>query len=730
MSVGSGGWIGRPLPRLEDPRLLRGEGTFTDDFVLPGQTYAAFVRSPHAHARVVAIDVAAARSLPGVIAVLTGVDYVSDGGRGIAHAPVPADVLDYRTPAFDNALDEPHLPLTVDEVRYAGEAVAMVMAESAALARDAVELVAVEYEVLPAVIDVRAGWPGVEADFGDRAAAQRAIAEAEVVVERELRVQRVANAQLEPRAAIGSFDPDQQTFQLIVGSQGALRQRTGLAAALGVPPERVRVITPDVGGGFGPRTSVYPEHVAVTWAARRIGRPVRWTSTRAEAFLTDFQGRECIAYARLALDRGGRIRALAVVFSFNIGGRTNSYVPLSNAARILTSVYDIPLATARVRGVLTHTVPTGPYRGAGRPEAIFVLERMLDLAAEELGLDRVEIRRRNLVRADQLPYRSAMGLTYDSGDFVGNMDHALALAEWHSFDRRRTAAAERGKLAGIGLANYVEAPVGAPHERVEVTVHPHGQIELTVGTQSTGQGHATSFAQVLAHELGVEPRCIRLLTGDTEVAKAGGGTHSDRSMRLVGSLLVEAAADVRAQVAQASAEVGRELDVFEAADVVALKAQASFTGRLPAHPTGCAVCEVEVDPETGHVQVTGYTSVDDIGQPINRLIAHGQVHGGIVHGLGQALCERVVFEPASGQLLSGSFADYAMPTAAGLPWFVATFTEDPTSSNPLRVKGGGESGITPALACVVNAVADALAPLGIAALEMPLMPNRVWESLR
>jgi carbon-monoxide dehydrogenase large subunit len=724
---------------LEDPRLLRGQGQFTDDVSLPGQVFAAFVRAPHAHARIVRVQTAA----HGALAVWTAADYLADGCVGIRHGPVPADALDVERPAFSTALDEPHWPLALEFVRYPGEAVAVVVAETAAAAQDAAERIRVDYEVLPAVVDmdqalepgapaVWASAPGnvaLDATFGDPASSEAAIRTAPIVIEHEARSQRIANAQLEPRSALGSYDAEHDTYLMIAGSQGALRQRATLAAALGVLPDRVRVISPDVGGGFGPRTSLYPEQVIVTWAARRLGRPVRWTSTRTEAFLTDFQGRDSRATARLGLDRSGRILALAVDLVFNVGGQTVSYVPLSNAARILTSVYDVPVASARVRAILTNSVPTGPYRGAGRPETIFSIERLLDRAAKQLGIDRVEIRRRNLIERARLPYRSAMGLTYDSGDFAANMDRAIQQSDWVSFERRRQSAHQRGKLAGIGLANYIEAPVGAPHERVAIAVLPQGIVEVTVGTQSTGQGHATVYAQVVADALGVEPTAVRLVSGDTRAVASGGGTHSDRSMRIAGTLLVEASARIRAQVATLVAQLHRPLDVFEASDVAPLAAEASFSGRLPAHPTGAAVCEVEIDPETGTLEVVRYTSVDDVGQPINPSIVHGQTHGGIAQGLGQALSERVVLDAASGQVQSGSFADYAVPAAAGLPRFDVSLVEDPTQGNPLRVKGGGESGITPALASVVNAALDALAPLGVDDLEMPLSAARIWHAI-
>ncbi|HEY0582387.1 MAG TPA: molybdopterin cofactor-binding domain-containing protein, partial [Chloroflexota bacterium] len=539
--------------------------------------------------------------------------------------------------------------------------------------------------------------------------------------------QRIANAQMEPRAAIGNYDPASDTYLMIAGSQGVLRQRTTLAAALNVAPDRIRVISPDVGGGFGPRTSLYPEQVVVVWAARRVGRPVRWTSERSEAFLSDFQGRDATAHARLGLDRHGRMQALQVDFLFNIGAYTGSYVPLSNAARIMTSAYDVPAASVRVRGALTNTVPTGPYRGAGRPEAMFVLERLLDHAADCLHLDRAELRRRNLVRREQLPYRSAMGLTYDSGAFGHNFRRALELADWSGFLERRAAAAARGRLAGISVANYVESPVGAPHERVLLTILPHGRVELVVGTQSTGQGHATAFAQVVADELDVRPDQVDLVSGDTERVTVGGGTHSDRSMRLVGALLVQACASLREQLDEFDPD--HTESPFAVARRATLTAEASFSGRMPAHPTGAAVCELEIDPETGHLEITRYTCVDDVGQPINPLILAGQAHGGIVQGVGQALSEGVSFDPATAQVLTASFLDYALLRARSLPHFDTELTEDPTPSNPLRVKGGGESGITPALAIVVNAALDALRPLGVTDLDMPLSPARIWTAI-
>ncbi|MBV9324379.1 MAG: xanthine dehydrogenase family protein molybdopterin-binding subunit [Chloroflexi bacterium] len=770
MNTGAGGgFIGRPLPRFEDARLVRGAGQFTDDFRYPNQAFAAFVRSPHAHARIVKIDATSAQAAPGILAVLTGADYLADGYTGIAHAALPTDAVNPRSPAFQYPadkppFDQPQLPLAVDRVRHVGEPVALVIAETAALARDAADLVHVDYAVQHAVADIgealQPGAPSVwdavpdnvalDGEHGERTATQAALHAAEIVVGHEFRSQRIANAQMEPRSAIGVYTPETDSFLMVAGSQGVSRQHSALAATLHVPLERVRVISPDVGGGFGPRSYLQAEQVVVVWAARRVGRPVRWTSTRAEAFLGDHQGRDSMATLRLGLDHTGRIHALAADCVYNLGAHTvGGYVPIANFSRILSSIYAIPHAFVRMRGVLTHTGCTGPFRGAGRPEAMFMLERLLDMAAERTGIDRVELRRRNLIRHDQLPYSTPLGLIYDSGDFVHNMQNALDLADWSSFPQRRAEAQARGRYAGIGMANYVEAPVGAPHERVKATVLSSGAVELVAGTQSTGQGHETSFAQVAADQLGVTPQQVRLITGDTRVVTSGGGTHSDRSMRLAGTLIVDACGQIRERSRQVAANLlevapedlvyqnagwsaagtDRRVSLFEAARTDEISAEATFTGRIPAHPTGCAVCEVEVDSETGAITLSRYTAVDDVGQPINPLILHGQVAGGIAQGIGQALSEHTRYEPGSGQLLTSSFLDYAIPRASGVPDFLLELTEDPTPGNPLRVKGGGEAGITPCLAAVVNALVDALRPLGIRHLEMPVTSARIRAAI-
>lgn len=764
--------IGAALPRLEDRRLVTGRGRYTDDINLPGQAHAAFLRAGHAHAIIRSIDTGAALAADGVLAVLTGQDYLDAGFRGINHVPMPIDAVEYTQPAFPSSLtgsvfNQPHLPLPVDRVRHVGEAVVMVIAETPEQAREATELIVVDYEELAPVVDAcraMAGdapqlWDGApgnlcfQARVGDHEAAQRIMAGADHVVRRRFRNSRVVNCQMEPRAAIGAWDAAQQSYTLISGSQGAHRLKMCLLGALNAPADKLRVICPDVGGGFGSRTMLYVEQLAVVWAARHVGRPVKWTGDRSEAFLSDYQGRDQVIDAAVAFDSDGRILAISNEWIGNVGAHTVSYVPMSNGTRVMTTVYHVPVAAVHINAVLTNTVPTAPYRGAGRPEANHVIERMLDIAARELGLDRVEIRRRNLVRRDQLPYRSPMGLTYDSGDFSGNMERALDMAEWNAFAARREASRLRGRLRGIGVANYIEAPVGAPREQIMMRVLPEGVIDIVSGTQSQGQGHETTFAQVVAAQLGVPVTAVRLRTGDTDLISVGGGSHSDRSMRIGGTLLVQACAEIleksRALAAQVlAAEAGRmryadgcwladkgtaRVSLFELAGNAAVSAEgglhasADFTGRIPAHPTGCAVCELEVDPDTGDVELLHYASVDDVGQVINPLIIEGQVHGGLAQGIGQALSERYCIDPESGQVLSGSWQDYGVPRAGAVPPLSIAMTEDPTAGNPLRVKGGGESGITPATAVIFNALADALQQFGSEEIPMPATPARIWN---
>ncbi len=785
------GFVGQPIPRREDQRLVVGQGRYTDDIELPDMVWAAFLRSPHAHARIMDIETTAALAMPGVLAVLTGADYLADGLRGIDHIPNPADAVRHQDKAFTDSetgsvYNRRQLPLPTDAVRHVGEAVVMVVAETPTAARDAAEAVVVRYQPLPAVVRgddaLQPGAPQLWDDLpgnrcfsvqiGDRAAARAAFATAACVVRREFRNSRVVNAQMEPRSAIGSHDAALDAYTLIAGSQGVTRQQMGLCDAFQVPPGRMRVVCPDVGGGFGPRSSLNIEAVAVLWAARRVGRPVKWTSDRSEAFVSDYQGRDLVFRAAMAFDADGRILALDNEVVGNVGAHTVSYVPMSNGARVTTSVYEVPIAAVHVAAAMSNTVPTAPYRGAGRPETLHAIERLLDIAAAELGIDRIEIRRRNLIQRSTLPRLSPMGLAYDAGDFPRNMARVLEMADWAGFAGRQRGALQRGKLRGIGLSNYIESPVGAPRERIELRVDREGRVDIVAGTQSTGQGHETSFAQVVADHVGVALENVRLRTGDTQFVKVGGGTHSDRSMRIGGTLLVQASAQLveRARAAAAdwfdadAATLRRDGDGFaaprwrlkfwrrrratlgEIAGHVAthglagdrqrrsLGAEAEFNGRMPAFPTGAAVCELEVDRDTGEVEVVRYSAVDDVGTPINPLIVEGQIHGGLAQGLGQALCETHVTDPATGQVLTGSFMDYGMPHAGLIPELTIELTNDPTPGNPLGVKGGGESGITPATAATFNALHDALAAhLGrgndAVELAMPATPLVLWQAI-
>jgi carbon-monoxide dehydrogenase large subunit len=724
-------YIGRALPRLEDDRLLKGEGRFTDDGALPGQLWCAFVRSPHPHARIVGIEKSSA------LAVLTGEDYAADGLRPIQHTPNPMEALDTSVRAFENALERPHWPLARDEVRHVGEPVAAVIAETRELARDAAEQVEVEYEPLPLEHTLC-----FRRESGDARAVRQALAGAALVVRHEFVNQRIASCTLEPRSALGNFRDGRYT--LVTGSQGVHRLHQILTEVFQTAPEGVRVISDDVGGSFGTRAYMHPEQVVVVWAARRLGRPVKWTAERSEAFVSDFQGRDSLTRAALGLDAQGRIAAYDVEAEANIGAHTVSFVPMVNYRNILTTVYRVPAVHVEVRGVITNTLPAVPYRGAGRPEAHHVLERLLDMAARGLGIDRAEIRRRNLVRKDELPYRTPAGLVLDSGEFHRYLERALELAGYSSFLRRKEQAKSRGRRRGIGIANYVEAPVGAPKEQVRLTVSGDG-AEIIAGTLSSGQGHETSFAQVAADLLGVPIERVRLRTGDTDVVPSGGGTHSDRSMRLAGTLLFQCSQAIIGQGREIAAELlearaddivfeqgefriagtDRTIGLPEIARKKALTALKEFNGRLPAYPAGAAVCEVEVDPDTGAIDILGYAAVDDVGQPINPLIVEGQAHGAIAQGVGQALVEGVAL--IGGQIANGSFADYGIARSNDLPSFRCALIEDPTAGNPLRVKGGGEGGIVPATAAVINALCDAL---DVEDIGMPATPQRIWQAIR
>ena len=732
--------IGRRLPRREDGRLLTGQGRFSDDVNVAGQCYAQFVRSPYAHAAINGIDTTDALRSPGVVAILTGKDWEADDHGNIFHVADPADGCDPTMKTFADrggfVFDDGQPVIATDKVRYVGEPVVIVVAESADAAKDAVERVMIDYEELPAASTIESAlaedscriWDAAPGNvcldtlmWDEKSVVETAFAEAAYVIERSFTNNRIAGCQMEPRSGVGDYDADTGRYFLYAGSQGSIRLKNGLMRVFGVPADKVRVVSEDVGGGFGPRNFLYPDFALLTWAARRTGRPVKWTSTRGEAFLSDTQGRDNILKLALAFDEEHRFVGAKMDFLANIGAAPVSYAPVQNVARLCTSTYRLPVAHARVRGVLTNTVPTGPYRGAGRPEMIHAFERLLDTYAREQGIDRIELRRRNLISVDSLPYEGRTGLSIDSGEFEKNMDMVMARADWKGFGKRRAQAESAGRLRGIGLANFMEIPVGFPHETAELTVTGDGRVQLTVGTQSMGMGHETVFAQVLADRLGVPMDCVDLLTGDTDQTGLGGGAHSDRSMRLVGTLMVEAAAALVARASTFASRVlgvaeeevsfldgtfdggqTRRVSLFELAALMEsggapghaaekLTVKEAIHERLPAFPNGCACSEVEVDPETGRVELVRHALVHDAGLEINPMIVEGQGHGGIAQGIGQAMLEDFVYEESGAQILSGSFMDYCLPRADDLPMFDLGSNPTAAASNPLGVKGGGRA---------------------------------------
>ena len=769
--------FGKPVPRREDGRLVTGQGCYSDDFNLPGQAYAQLVRSPHAHARILRVDATAALGVPGVLAVLIGRDAEADGLAPIPHRPVPTNPNEFPLGGRDGSsiFVAPHPVLPTDVVRFVGEPVAVVIAESAAAALDGVERMVVDYEPLPAVTATRAAgeagapvlWKEagsnvcVDSVAGDAAAADAAFARAAHVVRLDTWVPRITGVPMEPRAALGVWDEASGRYTLYAGSGGVVRHKGDLAEILRVPETAVRVVAREVGGNFGTRNSFYPEFALVAWAARRLRRPVKWTATRHEAFLTDYQARDLVSAMELALDADGNFLALRGTNTNNVGAHAVTFVPLNKGRELSTSVYRVPVAGVRGRAVLSNTSPLAAYRSAGRPQAMFVIERLIDLAARRHGFDRLALRRRNLVPPEVMPYTNPFGIVYDSGAYAAAQDRATALADWSGFEMRRREARQRGRYRGIGLGNYIEIATGAPRERAQIIVRAEGVVDVVIGTLSAGQGHETSFGQLIVEWLGMEPEQVRLVTGDTDLVPVGGGSHSGRSMRLGGVVMAKAAdaivekgrqlaawlleaapADIEFAARRFSVKgTDRSVDLFAvAAAALRPDAPAALRGPLeatcdetvstPSFPYGCAVCEVEVDPETGVVEIVHYTSVDDVGRAINPLIVDGQTHGAIAQGVGQAVWEECRYDAETGQLHSASFMDYAMPRADMLPAFATEISEVPSTSNPLGLRGGGEGGATPALAAVVNAVVDALAELGVEHIEIPVTPARVWEAIR
>ncbi len=784
--AGAGGsaGIGRSVLRKEDRRLLTGNGRYSDDLSLPGQLFGYVLRSPHAHAVIRAIETAAARAAPGVVAVLTRDDIQADGVR-----PIPPDFFFLGPIEVQRQLPDvilvnsdgseifpsPYNLLAIDRVRFVGEGVAFVVAQTLEQAKDAAELIKIDYDVLAAVSVTRdaAGpdapllWPDttsnvcVDGEVGDPAATGAAFANAAHVVTLDTWIQRVTGVPMEARTCVGVYDAQSDRYTLHAGSGGVVRQKGEIAGILGVAPEQVRVVAHDIGGNFGTKNSIFPEFALSVWASRRTGRPVKWTCERSEAFLTDYQGRDLDARCELALDKDGNFLAIRGENLSNLGGYAASTIPLRKGLGIMSGLYRIPAACFRGRATMSNTPPTAPYRSAGRPEAMFIIERIIDKAAQSCGFDRIDLRRRNLIRPDELPYRNAVGVVYDNGEYEHVMNRALTLADWNGFAERRRKSETQGLLRGIGLANYIELTLGNPRERAEVTANPDGSVDVVIGTLASGQGHETSFAQCVSEWLGVPFEQVRLIQGDTDIVPVGGGSHSGRSMRMAGFVMGKASADViekgkriAARMLETSADdiafesgmfsrrgTNRSASLAEVATAARDRADLpdELKGRLAAEcnhlfkeggfPYGCHVCEVEIDPETGHVRLDRYAAVDDVGRAINPMILHGQAHGGIAQGVGQAMWEHAHYDAASGQMLAASFMDYAMPRADTLPSFVTDISEVPSPTNPLGVRAGGEGGTTPALAVVVNAVVDALRPFGVTHLDMPVTQEKVWRAI-
>ena len=758
---------GHTVRRVEDPALVQGQGRFTDDVAPAGQVFLRFVRSTAAHATLRSIDTAAARAMPGVLAVYSGADLLAAGVKPIGVAP------SFRRPDGEPMATPPKRPLAVDVVRYVGEAVLAIVAETREAARAAGDAVVIDYETLPAVADavnaVRPGapvvWPAApdnisaEMRHGDPAAVAAAFAGAAHRVTLDLVNQRLAAAPMEPRSVLASFEDGRLTVRL--SSQMPTGVRAGLVDAIpGLSTESVRVLVGDVGGGFGMKTGIYPEDIAVAWAALQLKRPVKWQAERVEEFLSAAAGRDVVSHAEMALDAAGRVLALRIRSLANVGAypsTTGAAIQLLIGPWVTTSVYDIPLLDLQLTAVLTHTAATGAYRGAGRPEAIYTTERLFDAAAREMGLDPAELRRRNMIRPEQMPYKNAMGQVYDVGAFEKMLDQGLVLADWAGFEARRAASKARGRLRGRGIATFLEWTGGNVfEEHVQVNVSADGFIELTSATMAMGQGIATSYVQLAVDVFGLPMERIRVLQGDTDRAN-GFGSAGSRSLftggaavRVAAETTVDKGRELAAQALEAPAGdieyragrfhvAGTDLGIglFELAarqPQARIVVDASAKAGAPTWPNACHITEVEIDPATGEVAVVAYASVNDIGRVVSPAIVKGQVEGGAVQGIGQALSERVAYD-AEGQLLSASFMDYALPHADGFRAFKTEFdTSVPCITNLLGAKGVGELGTIGATPAVVNAVVDALAHAGLGreaeAVQMPLTGECVWRALR
>ena len=767
--------FGQSVPRFEDPRLLRGEGRFVGDFVLPGMAYGCVLRSPHAHARILSIDVDAARSAPGVLGVFTNDDIVADG-LGTTRCRIPRKRPD-GSPMYQN----PHPGLVGDRVRFVGDQVAYVVAETLDAAKDAAERITVAYEPMPAVVGTAAAFePGASAvwddcpdnisnvhEAGDKAAVDAAFARAHHVTRQRFVISRIAANAMEPRGCIGEYDTRDNRYTLH-GCVGTLHSVRRMLAdeVFKVPENRFRVICGDIGGAFGSKGVTSTENILALYAARKVGRPVKWVAERSEAFLSDDHARDNVSDVELALDGDGRFLAMRVRTLCNLGAYlTSDRTLLATFGNLgsLAGVYATPAIHVTVHGVFTNTVATATYRGAGRPEASYLIEGIIDRAARETGIDRIELRRRNIIPPDAMPFRTGLIFTYDCGEFEACMNDALLSADHDGFEARRADSKRRGKLRGIGVTNPIER-AGAPPgpETAEIRFDPTGSVTLFVGTKSQGQGHDTMYKILLSQLLGIDSDDVVLAEGDTDKVAFGTGTFGSRSAVVGGSatyLAAEKIIDKGRKLAAhlleaAESDIEFERGAFTIAGTdrtVTLRdvARAAYRpggrprGMEPGlfetgifepegqtFPNGCHVCEIEIDPDTGALEILSYVVVDDVGVVINELTLEGQVHGGVVQGVGQAVAEHMIYDPESGQLTSGSFMDYAMPRADDICSISVESRPVPTATNPLGVKGAGEAGTVGALPVIMSAALDALAPLGIDHIEMPLKPEKLWRAIR
>ncbi len=764
--------LAQSVRRVEDPRLLKGDGSYTDDMQVSGELHGIVLRSPHAAAKIVSMNTDAAKAMPGVAGVYTSADLDADD---IGELPCLAliknrDGSDIQNPG--------HPILARGAVRHAGDPVAFIVAETIEAARDAAEAIEIDYDVLPSVTDLAIAnqdgapqvWDSVahnqvfDWDIGSKDETDAQFAKAAHVTRLTVVNNRIVVASMEARAAVAIFDAETQRFTLRTNTQGGWLLKRVLGEMIfktGQPS--FRVITPDVGGGFGMKLFVYAEHALTCYAARKLGRPVKWASERSEAFLSDTHGRDNITLGELALDAEGHLLALRTRNVANMGAYLSNFapfIPTGAGTGVLASVYGFKAVYANVIGLFTNTVPVDAYRGAGRPESNYLVERLIDAAAREMGIDRVEIRRKNMVLPEAMPHKTPVGKLYDSGDFRIVLDAALEKSDWAGFEARRAESAARGKQRGIGLAYYLEATGGAPTERAEIRFAEDGFIDVFVGTQSTGQGHETAYVQLTVDQLGVDPSKIRIRQGDTDTIPVGGGTGGARSLYSEGQAILLTAGTVIEKGRQAAAEVleaaavdiefdagrfaiagtDRGIDLAVLAvqqrkradageDVITLDAAEVAEIKSHTFPNGCHIAEVEIDPETGMTDVKRYIVMDDVGKAVNPMIVRGQVHGGVAQGLGQAVLENTAYDTESGQLLAGSFMDYALPRADDLPDIEVDFVEVPCLSNPLGVKGAGEAGAVGSPPAVINAIVDALTPVGVTHVDMPATPERLWKAI-